>query len=66
MYVPYPGTPGWDELLARGVVSEDMDFGRLRNGANPAIEDVFYVNSTLPYDTTVKWRQMISKASRSK
>ena len=25
VWVPYPGTPGWDELLAAGEVSEDAD-----------------------------------------
>ncbi|MCK5640136.1 MAG: B12-binding domain-containing radical SAM protein [Gammaproteobacteria bacterium] len=27
---PYPGTPLWDDALKRGVVSESMDFSRLR------------------------------------
>ena len=64
MYVPYPGTPGWDELLDAGRVSADMDFGLLRNGANPAIEQTCYYNDALPYSETVAWRQKISQASR--
>lgn len=27
--VPFPGTPVWDDALARGLVSEGMDFSRL-------------------------------------
>ena len=64
MYVPYPGTPGWDELLAAGRVSADMDFGLLRNGANPALEQACYFNDAMPYSEAVAWRQKISKASR--
>ena len=64
MFTPYPGTSCWDDLLAEGKVSPDMDFGLLTNGANPDRQRVFYCNPKLKYETTVKWRQAISRASR--
>ena len=64
MFTPYPGTPCWDDLLAKGKVSPDMDFGLLTNGANPDRQRVFYCNPAMKLSTAVKWRQAISRASR--
>ena len=63
-YVPYPGTPGWDELLAQGKVSPDMDMGLLTNGANPSVQQVGYYNTEMPYATMVRWHKAISKAGK--
>jgi len=48
---PLPGTPLWDDCLRRGLVSENMDWGRLNlSFDNPDFDwgDFVYVNDAMP------------------
>lgn len=37
---PYPGTPVWDEYLAKGHVSKDMDWSSLNQFQYPVLQEV--------------------------
>lgn len=61
---PYPGTPVWDDALARGLVSEDMAWSRLALGVESA-DGFVHVSEVLDREELFAlYRRFLSAAKR--
>jgi radical SAM superfamily enzyme YgiQ (UPF0313 family) len=50
LLTPLPGTPIWDLALRAGIVSEDMDWGRLKANYDWDIDNAVLVNDAMTRD----------------
>lgn len=50
---PYPGTPIWDYAASRGLVSEDMDWGKLNVNFGPNCKEAIILSEVLPKERII-------------
>ena len=64
LLTPLPGTPAWDEALAKGLVDPNMDWGALNANYRWNIDDAILINDAMTRDELRMIRREFVNAKR--